>query len=322
MTAGAGFTKSSALRSGRILAHVHTFNDAAYIEQALDALQRQTRRPDAIVIVDNASTDGTLDRPFPENVTIIRNPENLGTSGTVRIGFAQALEHGFDWVWIFDADTVPEPDVLEKLVAFFEGLPPEKQEQVCFLTGPSLNVTGGIKQLPMSLEGARMQLLPLSSVEGFTQCDCVLWSGSLFRTAAVARIGLPMADYVLDIAELEYGYRARQLGFTSFVVHDSAIHHDVGRKAGAAHRLLRLGPISLTLFEISPIRSYYCVRNWLYFWVYQSKPRHMTVALRAIARVFVFTLGFAVRPFSHRPQLAACIRGIRDGLTGRMERRY
>jgi len=222
----------------RVLAQVHTFNDAEFIEQALDALQRQTRPPDAILIADNASTDGTLDRTFSETVTIIRNPENLGTSGTVRIGFAHALEHGFDWIWIFDADSVPEPDVLENLLAFFERLPPEKQEQVCFLTGPSLTSTGEIKQQPISLEGAGMQFLPLTSVEGFTQCDCVLWSGSLYRTAAVARIGLPTADYVLDIAEIEYGYRARQLGFTSYVVHNSVIHHDVGRNAGAAHRHL------------------------------------------------------------------------------------
>ena len=34
------------------------------------------------------------------------------------------------------------------------------------------------------------------------------WFSSLYRTAAIARIGLPSADYVLDAAELEYGCRA------------------------------------------------------------------------------------------------------------------
>src|SRR5437870_11256783 len=97
----------------RVLAHVITFNDAAVIEQALDGLRRQTRPADAILIVDNASTDATLDRPFPENATIIRNPENLGTSGAIRIGFAYAVDRGFDWTWVFDADSVPEPDALE-----------------------------------------------------------------------------------------------------------------------------------------------------------------------------------------------------------------
>jgi hypothetical protein len=34
----------------------------------------------------------------------------LGASGAIRVGFAYALEHGFDWSWVFDADSVPEPE--------------------------------------------------------------------------------------------------------------------------------------------------------------------------------------------------------------------
>lgn len=306
----------------RVLAHIHTMNDAAVIEQLLEGLRRQTRPPDAILIVDNASTDETLDRAFAENVTIIRNSENLGTSGTVHKGLAHASEHGFDWTWIFDADSVPAPDALENLLGFFERLPPAKGEQVCFLAGWPLTAAGGVKQQPITLQRPKLDLIPLASDREFTECDCMIWSGSLYRMAAVEQIGLPSVDYVLDIAEIEYGYRARQLGFTSYIVHNSVIHHDVGRIAGAIHRHLRLGPIKLALFEISPIRTYYSMRNSIYFWLYQYKPRPMTVALRAIVRAFVFTFGFVVRPFSRRPQLVACIRGIRDGVTGHIERRY
>ncbi len=307
----------------RILAHMHTMNDAAVIGQLLDGLLRQTHPLDAILIVDNASIDNTLDRPFPENATIIRNSKNQGTSGPVRTAFAYALEHNFDWVWIFDADSVPEPDALGRLIAFFERLPPEKQERVCFLAGRALDAAGAIKQPPILLEGSRgMTMVPIESDSEFVECDCVLWSGSLFRTAAIARIGLPSDDYVLDIAELEYGYRARQLGLTSYIVCDSVIYHDVGRDAGAAHRLIKLGPLNLRLYEISPTRCYYSMRNSIYFWLYQSKPVRMGVALRAIVRAAGFTVGFIVRPISHRRHLAASMRGIWDGLTRHMERRY
>ena len=61
--------------------------------------------------------------------------------------------------------------------------------------------------------------------------------------AAVARIGLPTADYVVDMGEIEYGYRARQLGFTSYIVHNSVVRHDVGRDPGIVPRLYRFGPI-------------------------------------------------------------------------------
>ena len=52
----------------RVLGHIHTMNDAAVIEQALEGLRRQTRPPDALLIVDNASTDATLDRIFPKRL--------------------------------------------------------------------------------------------------------------------------------------------------------------------------------------------------------------------------------------------------------------
>jgi GT2 family glycosyltransferase len=306
----------------RVLAHIHTMNDAAVIGQLLDALRHQTRPPDAILIVDNASTDGTLDRTLPDAVTIVRNPENLGTSGAIRIGLAHALEHGFDWTWIFDADTVPEPDALQKLLAFFERLPPANQEQVCFLAGLPLSATSNIKEPPISLEGGRMRRLPLGSSREFTECDLTLWSGSLFRMAAVAEIGLPSADYMLDLAEVEYGFRARQLGFTSYVVHSGVIHHDVGREPGAGQSLYRFGPICLRLYEISPPRCYYSVRNMIYFWLYQYKPQSTAPALRGIVRSLATTLNFVVRPISHRKHLIACLRGFRDGLTRHMERRY
>jgi rhamnopyranosyl-N-acetylglucosaminyl-diphospho-decaprenol beta-1,3/1,4-galactofuranosyltransferase len=305
-----------------VLAHIHTMNDAAVIEQLLEALRKQTRPPDAILLVDNASTDGTLDRIFPKAVTIVRNPKNLGTSGAIRTGFAHALEHGFDWTWIFDADSVPEPDALERLLAFFERLSPAKREQVCFLGGLPLTAAREVKEPPISLEAGRMRRLPVVRVEEFTQCDCALWSGSLFRMAAVARIGLPTADYMLDIAEVEYGYRAQQLGLTSYIVHNGVIHHDVGRTPGAERRLHQFGPMHLRLYEISPTRCYYSVRNMIYFWLYQYQPRRIAPALRGIVRSLATTANFAIRPISYRRQLIACIRGIRDGLTRHMERRY
>jgi GT2 family glycosyltransferase len=307
----------------RVLAHIHTMNDEAVIEQALEGLRSQTRPPDAIVIVDNGSIDATLNRTFPATTTVYRNPTNLGTSGTIRIGFEHALRHGFDWTWVFDADTVPEPDALEKLLAFHERLPATRQERVCFLIGWPLNESGQAKQPAMNLAGGRLKFIPLDRARAFTECDCILWSGGLFRMAAVERIGLPSADYVLDIAEIEYGYRARKDGFTSYVVHDGAIRHDVGRAPGAPPRAYHFGPVRIVSNETPPIRTYYSVRNMIYFWLYQHKPPRMFRPLRwAGWRAVLLTLNFAAEPRRHKTQMSACFRGIWHGLTGNMAKRY
>jgi GT2 family glycosyltransferase len=302
----------------RVLAHIHTFNDAAIIERMLEAIQRQTRQPDAIIIVDNGSMDATLDRTFPENVTVIRHSENLGTSGAIRTGFTYALENEFDWVWIFDADSVPEADALEKLLTFFGHLESLAQEKVCFL----ICQVAGENNFILAFTQSSIKPPSAEADADHTRCDSALWSGSLYRMAAVETIGLPSADYVLDSAELEYGYRAWQLGFTSYMVHDSVLHHGVGRTPGIASRICRIGPVKFRLYEGSAIRCYYHVRNPIYFWLYQSKHGGMRQSVHSIIVSLAFAASFAVRPVSRRPQLVACLRGIWDGLTMHMERRH
>jgi GT2 family glycosyltransferase len=305
----------------RVLAHIHTFNDADVIEQALDSLQQQTRKPDAVVIVDNGSSDRTLDRPFPCSVTVIRHPTNLGTSGAVRTGFGYAVERDFDWIWILDADSVPEPGALERLLDFFERLPALAQQRVCFLICRVVAGTGATQHEPLIFTSSGGKPAPPGS-EGYSRCDCCLWSGSLYRTAAIREIGLPQADYVLDWGDLEYGYRARRLGFTSYMIHNCVLHQDVGRGSGLASRSFRLGPVKLKLYEVSPLRSYYHVRNAIYFWLYEYKPWLPQQAARSIAHSFAFTMSFVVRPFSHHRQAIACLRGLWDGLTMHLERRH
>ena len=113
-------TSSPVTSQMRVLAHIHTFNDADIIDAIVAALQKQTRPLDAILVVDNASSDNTLQQPLLKNVTVLRHSENRGTSGAVHTGISYALEHGYDWIWVFDADSLPEPDALEKLL---ENLP-------------------------------------------------------------------------------------------------------------------------------------------------------------------------------------------------------
>jgi GT2 family glycosyltransferase len=181
----------------------------------------------------------------------------------------------------------------------------------------------GVDRLrPMIFTESSIDYAPRDVDAGYSRCDCFIWTGSLFRMTAVAKIGLPSADYVLDAAELEYGYRARQLDFTSYMVSSSVLHQDVGRGPGVATRTWRLGPLYFRLFEISPIRCYYHVRNMIYFWLYQCKPRRPRRVIRSIVHVLAFPTTFVIRPVSHGRHLVACLRGIWDGLTMHMERRY
>src|ERR1041385_872861 len=131
----------------RVLAHIHTFNDADIIDRTIEAMLRQTRPVDGILLVDNASTDGTLEQPSVKHATVLRHTENTGTSGTVYSGLQFALAHNYDWIWVFDADSLPEPDALEKLLGLYAEWPLDQQEETAFLACVHHNVHDRIPQL-------------------------------------------------------------------------------------------------------------------------------------------------------------------------------
>src|SRR4051794_39840608 len=216
----------------RILGHIHTFNDAEVIEQTVAALRCQTVPLAAILAVDNASTDDTLNRIVSAPVTIIRNPKNLGTSGAVVVGFEYALANEFDWVWLFDADSVPQPDALGNLLKAFHSVSPDERQSICFL---ACRIASGAEHPPMIFTESDKPA-PAAASQLYNRCDCALWSGSLYRMDAVTKIGPPQADYFADWGELEYGYRAREAGFISYVVQDSVLDHDVGGTPGISIR--------------------------------------------------------------------------------------
>lgn len=93
-----------------------TYNRAGYIREALDSLLDQTRAPDAILVVDDGSTDGTADvvARYGDRVRYLHK-ENGGRSAAVNLAL-QAIDS--DYVWIFDDDDVALPHSLASHLSF------------------------------------------------------------------------------------------------------------------------------------------------------------------------------------------------------------
>lgn len=319
----------------RVLGYIHTFNDADVIGRALNRLQHQTRPPDALLVVDNASVDGTLDREFPEGVTVIRNPANLGTSGAVGIGLAHALAHGFDWMWILDADGVPEPAALEKLLQLYLGWPRHQQEETGFIAClPRAEPNGFPLHGRIFTPHGRFAVAPAAE-QLYYGCNTTIWAGSLYRLAAVRKVGFPNPDYFIDRDDLAYNYLMMKAGYKGFIHQGAEIRQHIS--LFSLSRLLKIGPLRLRVYELPPLRCYYTLRNTLYFALYEQAEGRFS-ALRELWRVrsrsgrgvmsgiawqtALFTLNFALRPRHHREHIGACLRGIWHGITGNIAARY
>lgn len=107
-----------------VVAVVVTYNRKAMLLQALAGLKAQTHKLSAIVLIDNASTDGTpellrehrlLD---DEQIKYVRSPVNTGGAGGFHDGVAKAMQAGADWIWLMDDDVVPSPDCLATMLKY------------------------------------------------------------------------------------------------------------------------------------------------------------------------------------------------------------
>ncbi len=319
----------------RVLACITTFNADNVIDEALDALMHQTRALDAILIVDNASTDATLNRTFPEQVSVIRNAANIGPSGAIPIGFRYALEHGFDWMWILDHDSAPDPKALETLLDLYAGWSTRQQEETAFISSLPVNPGETLHGRLFTPHG-RFLLTPSPKQRIYT-CHVKVWSGCMYRLAAVRQIGFPNPDYFIDRGELEYAYRVMKAGYKGYILQDSVLRHNFHGAPGLDRRRVNFGPITLTFYELAPLRCYYVCRNTFYFTLYdmtegriakfrelfrlRARPGRSVLSGVAWQAVFL-TLNFALRPRSHSAQVRACIRGIWDGISGNIAARF
>jgi rhamnosyltransferase len=310
------------LISMRILAHIHTFNDADIIDRTIAAVSRQTRPVDEILLVDNASTDDTLVSPSLVDVTVIRHETNLGTSGTVHSGFRYALDKGYDWIWVFDADSIPEPDALEKLLDLYANFPPDRKEEIGFLASLPRNQKDdepfhGATFTKDGLAVARPQ-----SGREYYACNVCIWSGALYRLNAVRRVGLPNLNYVLDWGEFEYGNRMMEAGYTGIIHQASVLHHNIRGAPSLDPVDIKLWFAVATVYEFPPIRCYYMSRNMLYFLLYDVSRGRLGLGRRVVWTVFKLTANFVLRPRRHRAEILACFRGIWHGVTGNIAARY
>ncbi|KAA0014335.1 glycosyltransferase [Billgrantia pellis] len=105
--------------ASKVIGVILTYNRKELLELCLKAVHSQTRPCDMVLVINNASTDETLEflksGKYPD-IKVYTLKRNVGAAGGFNAGFRLAYDNGADHVWMMDDDVIPEPEALEKLL--------------------------------------------------------------------------------------------------------------------------------------------------------------------------------------------------------------
>jgi rhamnopyranosyl-N-acetylglucosaminyl-diphospho-decaprenol beta-1,3/1,4-galactofuranosyltransferase len=215
----------------RVIAVVVTYNRRDLLLEALAAVQAQTQPADAVIVVDNASTDGTaaaVRRQYP-SVQIAELASNTGGAGGFACGMALALDQSADLIWLMDDDTVPEPGALRALLDARERYPAYPSRPPALLASRVVWTDG--RAHPMNTPRTK-PFAGRAETEAAAAAGCMPIRSASFVSilvdAGVCRErGLPQADYFLWNDDFEFTTRvlrgnAGLLCPASVVVHKTA----------------------------------------------------------------------------------------------------
>jgi GT2 family glycosyltransferase len=285
----------------RLVVVVLNWNNAPDTLRCLDALAASDYEGFEVVVVDNASTDGSVAilRERQPNLALLENGENLGYAGGNNVGIQYALDRGAGYVLLLNDDSVVAPDALSALMAAAEDHPDVGflGPKVLSLEEPSrLLSAGGIldRECRSSHRGGgepdEGQFDELAEVDWLSGCAL------LVSREAVRRVGMLDPAFFAYHEDVEWCYRGRQAGLHVLFVPGARVWH----------------PDTRVQQLDSPLVTYYMARNSLLFLV--KHRLGISLLLRRLGRYLYWLASWSIRPrWRHkRRQRDALLQAVLD----------
>ncbi len=211
----------------KILAIVVTYNRKELLTECIEALLHQECSFLDVLIVDNASTDGTYEyiEPLLKNKRVIyeNTGANLGGAGGFNYGMRIGVKLGYDYVWLMDDDTIVKKDSLTKLLEADQKL----KGDYGYLSSKPLWIDGNICRMNKQkfLRGEKDKELPRICFASFV--------AFFTKTDVIKDIGLPIKEFFIWADDVEYTHRMNINNYKGYLVPESEVVHKTKNNIGS-----------------------------------------------------------------------------------------
>ena len=205
------------------------WNSGNYLSDCVAGLLKQTLKPDRILIIDNASSDNSLDtvRKLSSNIEIIEREENYGFAASNNFAATRCQE--CQWLALLNPDTIPEPDWLKNLATAATqntdySMFASKQLQmgnpdILDGAGDCYHISGMMWHRGA---GKPVATIPDIACEVFSPCG----GAAFISREAFVTVGGFDEDFFCYAEDIDLGFRLRLLGHKCLYIPTAVIYHE------------------------------------------------------------------------------------------------
>lgn len=268
----------------RIGIFICNYNGKVYAMDCIKSLHKQTKQKFDLYVVDNASTDGsveTLKSEFGDSVHFLLNEENLGGTGGFERGLQEGLKCGYEYIVLLDNDIVLKEDMLERMEDFMDDNPdagiagarvmimdePERmQEYGCYLDFEKFDAVT-----------CRRMEKETPELPEVLECDYVPTCAVMIRADIMRKTGtMPKHTYIY-YDDIELAYKMKLAGYRVVSLGNAKVWHKGGFRKAA----------------VNTFPKYYFLRNRLYFFAkYIQEEEISRFVAQSVSSIFWQLFGF------------------------------
>ncbi|MGZ4968304.1 MAG: glycosyltransferase family 2 protein [Methylobacter sp.] len=224
--------------SGKVTVVIVNWNGERFLERCLTALMNQTLKPYEIILLDNGSSDSSVEiaRRFPTVQLMLQN-QNTGFARGNNLAIDAASKES-EWIALLNPDAFAEPRWLEALLT-----ETARNREFDIFGSKLINATE-----PTQLDGAGDAYhisglvwrighgMPVSAAientrEVFSPCA----AAALYRRSALDKVGGFDEDYFCYLEDVDLGFRLRLAGYRCLYVSQSVAYHVGSGTTGGQH---------------------------------------------------------------------------------------
>ncbi len=210
---------------------VVTYNRSKYLKVLIQSLFNQTYKISGLILINNNSTDDTIDYLKEQNIIddekqdtincsnyedvdiyFYNSSTNNGGSSGFAKGFEIAQTLDFDYFWVMDDDVKPELNCLEKAISHFDnehGVVVPKRVGEGFTD--FLKTKYSFNNPFVHFKKLKFRKIKMDNTKEFYDIKTMTFEGPIFNSDIIKKVGIPNKEYFIFCDDYDYAFRCLEV---------------------------------------------------------------------------------------------------------------